>query len=102
GEQTQVAPVSVQRIPGQPVLEPERVAEAVDQGKIDCCCHGTSRGSAPSWRSSQRLTVSVKPCSSSLLAKPPRPPLAVTRWQGITSGNQFAPQIGRASCRERT
>jgi integrase/recombinase XerD len=52
------------------VLEPEGVAEAVDQGKIDCCCHGTSMGSAPSWRSSQRLTVRVKPCSSSLLAAP--------------------------------
>ncbi len=43
---------------------------------------------------------------SSLLAKPPRPLAEVTRWQGITTGNQLVPgqlAVGaHAAARDRT
>src|SRR5690606_1445028 len=90
GKQLEVAAVGVERIFGQPLFQPEGVAELVDQSQIDCCCHGDAV--APSWRSSQRLTDRWKPFSSSWFENPPRPPDAVTRWQGTMSGNQFAPQ----------
>src|SRR5690606_10926772 len=96
GEQAQVAPVGVERVLRQALFQPERVAELVDQGQIDCCCHGAVV--APSCRSSQRFTERWKPFSSFWFEKPPRPPAAVTRWQGMTKGNQLAPQAWPTAC----
>src|SRR5450830_1494640 len=113
GEQAHVAAVGFQRGLGQALLQPQIVAKGIDQRQIGagrgrafqlvgrqgaahphmtCCCQGVPLSTAPSWVSSQRLTLRWKPFSSSWLEKPPRPPAAVTRWQGMTSGNQLAPQ----------
>jgi hypothetical protein len=42
GEQRQVAPVGGERVGGEPLLDPERVGEAVDRGRAG----GTDRGCA--------------------------------------------------------
>src|SRR5262245_22135888 len=111
-KEAEIAPVRLERVLRQPILEPEVIAELVEE-------HGVARsrrtsfarktrsgfarhgggapsplpGAArrahpgnriPSWASSHRLIAMWKP--SSFRAKPPIPPEAMTRWHGIASG----------------
>ena len=95
GEAGEVAAVAGQRVRRQPVLQPQRVGEAVELGAVRGLQAGLARRcasahSAPSKASSQRLTSSSQP--SRALAKPPSPAAEVTRWQGTIRGKGLAPQ----------
>src|SRR5258706_2028773 len=77
------------------VLEPQRVAERVEQRRVGLVrgrsgAQGRSSNSPVSCSSSQRLASMRKP--SVEWPKPPSPLAATTRWQGITIGSRLSPQ----------